>query len=132
MNELYEIINNALNTKYGYGTNDCNLVALKVLDLRAGTEWSHTAMYDSVKNGLKQLHELGFSSTADIIKQYSDEVKHVIDGDIWIDKNNPLVMGVIFSGRMLGVDEEHSKFKLIDIARLEDGNYYRIRKSKDG
>ena len=132
MNELYEIINNALNTEYGYGTNDCNLVALKVLDLRAGTEWSHTAMYDSVKNGLKQLHELGFSSTSEIILQYADEVTHPIDGDIWIAKNNSLVMGVIFSNRMLGVNEDHTKFKLIDIAILEEGKFYRIRKSKDG
>ncbi|EIU0557064.1 ornithine carbamoyltransferase, partial [Escherichia coli] len=57
---------------------------------------------------------------------YADEVEFIIDGDIWLDEENPLLMGVVFSDRLLGVDEDHTKFNLIP---YKDGKYYRVRKS---
>ncbi|HBA7311513.1 TPA: ornithine carbamoyltransferase, partial [Escherichia coli] len=55
-----------------------------------------------------------------------DEVEFIIDGDIWLDEENPLLMGVVFSDRLLGVDEDHTKFNLIP---FKDGKYYRVRKA---
>lgn len=87
--DVYEICKNAIEQPYQYGQNDCNILVLKVLDLRAGTDWSIIADYDSLLRGVKQLNELGFESTQDIILQYSDEVTHQIDGDIWLSEDNP-------------------------------------------
>ncbi|EFJ2921977.1 ornithine carbamoyltransferase [Escherichia coli] len=127
--DVYEICKNALEQPYQYGQNDCNILVLKVLDHRAGTDWSIIADYDSLLSGVKQLNELGFESTQDIVLQYSDEVTHQIDGDIWLSEDNPLNMGVVISNRMIGIDiddEEHKEFKLIPLP--ENGKYYRVRK----
>ncbi|EEY4021941.1 ornithine carbamoyltransferase [Escherichia coli] len=127
--DVYEICKNAIEQPYQYGQNDCNILVLKVLDQRAGTDWSIIADYDSLLRGVKQLNELGFESTQDIILQYSDEVTHQIDGDIWLSEDNPLNMGVVISNRMIGIDiddEEYKEFKLIPLP--ENGKYYRVRK----
>lgn len=124
-NQLYDICSTALSTDYKYGQNDCNILALKILDLKAGTNWSEIAQYDSVLAGYKQLKELGFSSTQDIIREHADLIEFPIDGDIWFDEN-PLIMAVVFSGRLLGVNEDHTQFNLIPMH--EAGEYYRVRK----
>lgn len=123
---VFDILNDALNRPYELGNNDCNLVVLKVVDLRAGTTWSEIASYDSILSGYKQLMKLGYESAGDIVREFSDEVELPIDGDIWIDDQNPLIMGVIFSNRMLGVNTEHNKFQLNPIR--DDGVFYRVRK----
>ncbi|MGA6742505.1 DUF6950 family protein [Escherichia coli] len=127
--DVYEICKNALEQPYQYGQNDCNILVLKVLDHRAGTDWAIIADYDSLLSGVKQLNDLGFESTQDIVLQYSDEVTHQIDGDIWLSEDNPLNMGVVISNRMIGIDiddEEHKEFKLIPLP--ENGKCYRVRK----
>ncbi|EPL0489897.1 DUF6950 family protein [Citrobacter koseri] len=127
-NQLYDICNNALSTEYKFGNNDCNIICLRAIDLYCSTEWVDIAQYDSVIAGVKQLNELGFKSTQEIILQYADETQFPIDGDIWMDSDNPLLMGIVFSGRLLGVNEEHTKFQLNPLRN--DGKYYRIRKVK--
>lgn len=127
---IFNIMNDALNNPYELGKNDCNIVVLKVLDLRAGTIWADTAKYDTIPKGIKQLRKLGFDCTGDIVRDYSDVVEFPIDGDIWIDNDNPLIMGVIFSNRMLGVNTEHNNFKLDPIRK--DGVLYRVRKTNNG
>lgn len=127
---VFDILNDALNTSYELGTNDCNIVVLKVVDLRAGTTWANIAQYYTILNGYKQLKKLGYECTGDIVRELSDEVDLPIDGDIWIDNENPLIMGVIFSNRMLGVNTEHNKFQLIPIRN--DGVFYRVRKHNNG
>ncbi|EFT5560779.1 ornithine carbamoyltransferase, partial [Salmonella enterica] len=72
------------------------------------------------------LKELGFESTADIIKQHSDKVKYTIDGDIWVDPDNPHTVAIVISSRLLGVNKEHTEFNIVP--RRKDGDYYRIRK----
>lgn len=125
-NELYEIASFVMNNPYKYGHNDCNITALRVLDLIAGTEYAQIAQYDSVLQGFKQLKEHGFSSVQEIIKQHSDETQFPIDGDIWIDEENPVLMGLVFSDRLLGIDETHTQVTLLPLT--EEGKYYRIRK----
>lgn len=127
---LYDIAHNGLSSPYELGKNDCNIMCLRIVDLRAGTAWADTCQYASIKEGIKQLHDLGFSSTGDIIREYADEVTHPIDGDIWIENDNPLIMGVIFSNRMIGVNTEHNKFQLNPIRN--DGVFYRVRKQHNG
>lgn len=124
--DLYDICSTALNTPYEMGSNDCNILCLRVLDLRAGTDWANIAQYSTVLEGYKQLKDLGYNSTQEIILEYADEVEYIIDGDIWLDEENPLLMGVVFSDRLLGVDEDHTKFNLIP---FKDGKYYRVRKA---
>lgn len=125
-NKLMDIIIESMEQEYKLGTNDCNIVALRIVDLFAGTDWSKVAKYKTIKAGLKQLNKLGFDSTQDIIKQYCDEVTIPIDGDIWLDEENPLIMAVVASGRLLGVNDNHDGFVLIN--KHQHGKYYRTRK----
>ncbi|EJW4411562.1 ornithine carbamoyltransferase [Escherichia coli] len=122
-NQIMKHIEDALANEYKYGTNDCNIVALRIVDTIKGTTWASIASYDSLLTGVKQLNDLGFDSTQDIIKQECIQVEIPIDGDIWLDPDNPLIMGIVVSGRLLGVNEEHTGFKLIN--KKKKGTYYR-------
>ncbi|WP_123345245.1 MULTISPECIES: DUF6950 family protein [unclassified Enterobacter] len=124
-NDIIKIIETALGKPHEVGTNDCNIIVMRIIDLIAGTKWSTTLNYKTIRSGIKQLNELGFNSTQDIVHQYCDEVSVTIDGDIWLDDDNPLIMGVVVSGRVLGVNEEHDTFVLINKPK---GKYYRTRK----
>lgn len=125
-NMIMNIVEQALNGDYQYGKNDCNIVALRIVDLFAGTNWASIAKYKTLKGGMRQLSKLGFDSTQDIIKQHCDEVSIAIDGDIWLDNDNPLIMGIFISGRLLGVNESHNGFELIN--KPTDGAFYRTRR----
>ena len=125
-NEIMKHIEDALANPYSFGTNDCNIVALQVVDTIKGTKWSEVAEYSSLKEGVAQLHELGFNSTQDIIIQECTQVEIPIDGDIWLDPDNPLLMAVVVSGRLLGVNDEHDAFVLIN--KKKNGTYYRSNK----
>ena len=125
-NEIMKHIEYALANPYSLGTNDCNIVALRVVDTIKGTNWSEVAQYSSLKEGVAQLHELGFNSTQDIIIQECTQVEIPIDGDIWLDPDNPLLMAVVVSGRLLGVNDEHNAFVLIN--KKQNGTYYRSNK----
>ena len=126
-NEIIKIIEDALSSEYQYGTNDCNIVALRIIDLIKSTEWSSIASYKTLRGGIKQLNDLGFDSTQDIVIQECKQVTIPIDGDIWLDPDNPLVMGIVVSGRLLGVNEDHTSFKLIN--KKNNGTYYRSIKN---
>ncbi|HHT0329157.1 ornithine carbamoyltransferase [Raoultella planticola] len=128
-NEIMAIIEVAMKEEYQYGKNDCNIVALRIVDLLCGTDWSKIAKYKSLKSGLKQLNDLGFDSTQDIIIKECKEVEIPIDGDIWLDDDNPLLMGIVVSGRLLGVIEDHTRFELQNKKR--NGKYYRGGKDGD-
>ena len=122
-NEIMKIIERALYEPYQYGENDCNIVALRIVDLLCSTEWSQIAKYSTLKEGIKQLNDLGFDSTQDIINKECREVEIPIDGDIWLDDDNPLIMGIVVSGRLMGVNESHDAFELHN--KKKNGKYYR-------
>ena len=125
-NAVVAICQNAIDTEYSYGKNDCNIVVLKLVDLLAGTEWEKQCRYKTLKGGFRQLKNLGAESTFDLIKEQLEEVTVLIDGDIFIAKNDIHSMGIVISGRLLAVNTEHTEFKLVPTR--EDGTYYRIRK----
>lgn len=124
--DLFDIIKYSIDNPYQYGKNDCNILCLRILDLRAGINWTEVAQYETLRQGIKQLNELGFDSTVDILLPHMDKVDVVIDGDIWLDDDNPLIMGVVFGGRYIGVNKEHTEFKMSTLPT--EGTYYRIRK----
>ncbi|EFD1058381.1 ornithine carbamoyltransferase [Escherichia coli] len=126
-NRIIKHIEDALATDYAFGTNDCNIVALRIVDEIKGTNWSQLASYTSLKEGVAQLKAAGFESTQDIIRQECQEVKIPIDGDIWLDPENPLIIGVVVSGRMLGINDDHSAFELI--YKKKTGKFYRSVKN---
>ena len=124
-NEIYKIIQDSLDNPYQYGTNDCNLTVLKIIDAVAGTTLS-VREYSTVKEGIAGLQKDGFEHTGEVVKKYCDEVKYTIDGDIWLDPDNPLIMALVASDRIVAVNEEHTGFVLKP--KPTDGKYYRVRK----
>ncbi|WP_312282567.1 DUF6950 family protein [Pseudescherichia sp.] len=128
-NKLMKIIQYSIDNPYQFGNNDCNLIVLRIIDLFAGTSLS-IREYTSVKEGIAGLNKEGWNHTGEIVEAYCDEVTHVIDGDIWLDPDNPLIMAVVVSGRILGVNDEHNGFVLQPIPKK--GKYYRVRKQDNG
>lgn len=125
-NQLMNIIQYAIDNPHKLCDNDCNMTVLKVIDLFAGTTFSDRK-YKTIKAGIKGLNDEGWEHTGQIVQTYCDEVTHTIDGDIWLDSDNPLIMGVVVSGRLLGIDDKHEHFQLIQ--KPMDGKYYRVRKT---
>lgn len=125
-NEIIKIIEDAISNEYAYGTNDCNLIVLKMIDLINGTTSLSIREYSSIKEGIAGLNAEGWNHTGEIVEAYCDEVTHTIDGDIWLDPDNPLIMAVVASNRILGVNEDHKGFVLQP--KPKKGKYYRVRK----
>lgn len=123
-NEIVNIIQYSLDNPYGYGTNDCNLTVLKIIDAIAGTTLANRT-YSNIKSGIAGLKKDGFKNTGQIVIQYCDEVKYTIDGDIWLDPDNELIMAVVASDRIVAVNDEHTGFELK--FKPQEGKYYRVR-----
>lgn len=124
-NQLMDILNFTLEHPHELCTNDCNMLVMRVIDLFAGTTISHRE-YRTIKEGIEGLKNNGWNHTGEIVLQYCNEVTHTIDGDIWLDPENPLIMGVVVSGRFIGCNENHDGFILIN--KPTEGKYYRVRK----
>lgn len=129
-NEIIKIIQDAIDNPYQYGTNDCNLIVLKIIDLINGTTILSKRKYKTIKQGIAGLNKQGWNHTGEIVEAYCDEVQHTIDGDIWLDPDNPLIMALVASNRILGVNKEHNGFELQ--YKPTKGKYYRVRKHRDG
>lgn len=123
-NKIFDVCEHAILSPYVLGVNDCNVIALKVLDIVACTEYTKLCTYDTLRKGKNILKKLGVSSTLEIIKLYADEVQYPIPGDIWVDADDEFCLSVYISGRILVVDKEHSRFEL---ELPMNGKYYRIR-----
>lgn len=124
-NQLIEIVQYTLDNPHELCKNDCNMLVMRVIDLFAGTNVSKRK-YKTIKSGIAGLKKEGFEHTGELVKHYCDEVKFSTDGDIWLDPDNPLIMGVVISNRLVGIDSNHEKFILIE--KPTKGNYYRLRK----
>lgn len=123
--ELMKILEWSINTPHKNGTNDCNLIVMKVIDLFAGTSIANRT-YTTVKEGIEGLKKEGWNHTGEIVKEYCDVIEYPIDGDIWLCPDNPLVMAVVVSERILGVNATHDGFELHQLP--SNGTYYRVRK----
>lgn len=126
LNKIYEIASDVVGMQHKYGSDaDCNIIALKVLDHIAGTDWVCKAQYTSLKSGLSNLKKVGYASVQEIIIQYCDEVQreHTIDGDL-LFFDDPMNIGLVVSGRLLTATNEHTTFRLINKPK---GKYYRVR-----
>ncbi|EOM9564463.1 ornithine carbamoyltransferase [Escherichia coli] len=129
-NEIMAIIQYSLDNPYKYGDNDCNMIVLRIIDLINGTTSLADREYSSIKEGIAGLNKEGWNHTGEIVEVYCKPVEAVIDGDIWLDPDNPLIMAVVASDRVLGVNQEHDGFELQP--KPAKGTYYRVRKHIDG
>jgi hypothetical protein len=129
-NEIMAIIQYSLDNPYKYGDNDCNMIVLRIIDLINGTTSLADREYSSIKEGIAGLNKEGWNHTGEIVEAYCKPVEAVIDGDIWLDPDNPLIMAVVVSDRVLGVNQKHDGFELQP--KPAKGTYYRVRKHIDG
>ncbi|MBZ6954026.1 DUF6950 family protein [Klebsiella grimontii] len=125
-NEIMNVIQYAIDNPYQFGDNDCNIIVLRIIDLINGTTQLANREYTSVQEGIAGLKAEGWKHTGEIVEQYCNPVQVVIDGDIWLDPDNPLIMAVVVSGRVLGVNESHDGFELHP--KPTNGTFYRVRK----
>ena len=62
-NEIINIIQYAIDNPYQFGTNDCNIIVLKLIDLINGTTALSNRQYTSVKEGIAGLNKEGWNHT---------------------------------------------------------------------
>ncbi|HAV1973405.1 TPA: ornithine carbamoyltransferase [Enterobacter hormaechei subsp. steigerwaltii] len=125
-NKIVAICQDAIDSPFKQGSNDCNIIALRVVDVLTGSDWESKCKYKTLKGGLKQLKDLGVEYTIDLILSVLEEVTVPIDGDLWVDPANKHNICIVISGRLLGVTDDHANFALVP--KRKDGTYYRIRK----
>ncbi|MGC1010321.1 DUF6950 family protein [Pantoea agglomerans] len=127
---IIKITEEAINTPYEIGKNDCNIIVLKLLDIVCGTEYQNLAVgqYTSITAGKKLFKVNGFKNLEDIIKRHCDEVDTAIYGDIWIDGLNA---SIFLHGSYIEVDHELHKFKSVQVPSELTGKIYRINKDKE-
>lgn len=125
-NQIIKIIQDAIDNPYEYGKNDCNLIVLRMIDLINGTTTLADREYTTIKEGIAGLQKDGWEHTGEVVEQYCDEVQYTIDGDIWLDDDNPLIMSLVASNRILVVNDNHTGFVLQH--KPTNGKYYRVRK----
>lgn len=129
-NEIMNIIQYAIDNPYKFGDNDCNIIVLRLIDLINGTTQLSKRQYTSVKEGIAGLNAEGWNHTGEIVEAYCNQVQATTDGDIWLHPDNLLIMAVVVSGKVLGVNENHDGFELQ--LKPTEGTYYRVRKHRDG
>ncbi|MGC0802077.1 hypothetical protein WKH50_19255 [Pantoea agglomerans] len=120
----------AINTPYEIGTNDCNIIVLKLLDRICGTEYEKLAVgqYTSITAGKKLFKKNGFKNLEDMVKRHCVEVDTPIYGDVYIDGLNA---SIFLHGSYIEVDHELHKFKSVQVPAGLTGKIYRIKIDKE-
>lgn len=127
ISRLNRIVLNTIDTPYAYGTNDCNILVIKVIDLFCGTQYLDIAYgkYDTIRKGINLLKRNGFMSIEELVLKHADEVTTPIFGDIWIDGLNTSL--ILHNHTWIALDHENLEFK-VERFTEQKGKFYRIRK----
>lgn len=127
IHKLVGIVDQTVQEPYLIGTNDCNILVLKTLDLLCDTDYTSKALgkYTSIKEGLKIFKDNGFSGLEDLVLKYCEVVDSPIFGDIYVDGINA---SVFLHGSYVQIDHEHHVFNNTRIPKDLTGKIYRIRK----
>lgn len=127
MHKIVALVDDAVSKPYEYGTNDCNIIVLKLLDLMVGTDYLSLAegKYKTLQGGLRLFKKNDFKDLEDMVSRHCEVVDRPILGDIYL---NGINASVFLHNTMLQINYEHNQFYVSQIPEELEGKIYRIRK----
>lgn len=114
-----------LSNPYELGTNDCNIIVVKVIDILCDTDYLPIAYgkYSTVKDGLKIFTDNGFDDLEALVATHGVITDFPIIGDIMIDNLNA---SIVLNDVVLSVNHETKRFEVKRLSDFKDKVFYRI------
>jgi len=114
-----------LSKPYELGTNDCNIIVVRAIDILCDTEYTPIAYgkYSTVKDGLKIFTDNGFDDLEALVATHGVITKLPVIGDIMIDNLNA---SIVLNEVVLAVNHNTKQFEIKRLSDFKDKVFYRI------
>lgn len=124
---LLEHAEQVLSTPYELGTNDCNIIVVKAIDILCDTEYTPIAYgeYSSVKEGMEIFKANGFDDLEALVMKHGVITEFPVMGDIMIDNLNA---SIVLNDVVLSVNHQTKQFEVRRLTDFMDKVFYKIGK----
>lgn len=114
-----------LSKPYELGTNDCNMIVVRAIDILCDTEYTPIAYgkYSTVKDGLKIFTDNGFDDLEALVATHGVITEFPVIGDIMIDNLNA---SIVLNDVVLAVNHTTKQFEIKRLSDFKDKVFYRI------
>ncbi|MGX9299883.1 DUF6950 family protein [Pantoea ananatis] len=118
-------VEEVLSKPYELGTNDCNIIVVKAVDILCDTQYTEKAYgkYSTVKDGLKIFKQNGFEDLEELVATHGSLTEFPIIGDIMIDNLNA---SIVLNDVVLVVNHQTKQFEVKRLSDFMDKVFYRI------
>lgn len=122
---LLEHAEQVLSTPYALGTNDCNIIVVKAIDILCDTEYTPIAYnkYSSVIEGLEIFKANGFDDLEALVMKHGVITQFPVMGDIMIDNLNA---SIVLNDVVLSVNHQTKQFEVKRLSDFMDKVFYKI------
>jgi len=116
-----------LSKPYELGTNDCNIIVVKAIDILCDTAYTPIAygQYTTVKDGLQIFQDNGFEDLEDLVSKHGSVTEFPVIGDIMIDNLNA---SIVLNDCVLAVNHTTKQFEVKRLSDFRDKVFYTIKK----
>lgn len=110
---------------YELGTNDCNIIVVRAIDILCDTEYTPIAYgkYSTVKDGLNIFTDNGFDDLEALVAKHGVITEFPVIGDIMIDNLNA---SIVLNDVVLAVNHTTKQFEIKRLSDFKDKVFYRI------
>lgn len=115
-----------LSKSYELGTNDCNIIVVRAIDILCDTEYTSIAYgkYTTVKDGLQIFKDNGFEDLEDLVSKYGTITEFPVIGDIMIDNINA---SIVLNDCVLAVNHTTKQFEVKRLSEFRNKVFYTIK-----
>jgi hypothetical protein len=124
---LLEHAEQVLSKPYELGTNDCNIIVVKAIDILCDTEYTPIAYgkYSTVKEGLKIFKANEFEDLEALVATHGVITEFPVMGDVMIDNLNA---SIVLNDVVLAVNHQTKQFEVKRLSDYSDKIFYKIGK----
>jgi len=115
-----------LSKPYELGTNDCNIIVVRAIDILCDTEYTSIAYgkYTTVKDGLQIFKDKGFEDLEDLVSKHGTITEFPVIGDIMIDNINA---SIVLNDCVLAVNHTTKQFEVKRLSEFRNKVFYTIK-----
>lgn len=116
-----------LSKPYELGSNDCNIIVVKAIDILCDTDYTPIAYgkYSTVKDGLQIFKDNGFECLEHLVSKHGVITAFPVIGDIMIDNLNA---SIVLNDCVLAVNHTTKNFEVKRLSEFKDKVFYKIKK----
>lgn len=116
-----------LSKPYELGSNDCNIIVVKAIDILCDTNYTPIAYgkYSTVKDGLQIFKDNGFECLEHLVSKHGVITAFPVIGDIMIDNLNA---SIVLNDCVLAVNHTTKNFEVKRLSEFKDKVFYKIKK----